>query len=299
MQKIVVICGPTSSGKTSLALKLALEIDAELISSDSRQVYRTLDIGTNKGKLTESSRQYFLEGIPLHLVNLRNPDESYNVFDFKNDFDSKSKEIASKGKNIILVGGTGLYIDAVYRNYQLSDSIENKYSELGINELRKLYVEKYPDAFEQLNYSDQNNPRRLSMHLSKLDAGIELKANQKSELDFIFIYPNFEREELKAKIDARVDEMFKEGLVLETKNALDKYGSNCVALQGIGYKEVVEFINGKYSEEECVKLVKYAHNQYAKRQITWFEGAGRAYPLNRVNGINDTIELVRAFLSNT
>lgn len=299
MQKIVVICGPTSSGKTSLSLKLASAIDAELISSDSRQVYRTLDIGTNKGNLTQSQGQYLLEGIPLHLVNLRNPNESYNVFDFKNDFDLKSKEIASRGKNIILVGGTGLYIDAVYRNYQLSDSIENKYSELGINELRNLYVEKYPDAFEQLNYSDQNNPRRLSMHLSKLDAGIELKSNQKSELDFIFIYPNFEREEIKAKIDARVDEMFKEGLVDETKNALEKYGSNCVALQGIGYKEVVEFINGKYSEEECVKLVKYAHNQYAKRQITWFEGAGRAYPLNRVNGINDTIELVRAFLSNT
>lgn len=296
MQKIVVICGPTSSGKTSLSLKLASAIDAELISSDSRQVYRTLDIGTNKGNLTQSQGQYLLEGIPLHLVNLRNPNESYNVFDFKNDFDLKSKEIASRGKNIILVGGTGLYIDAVYRNYQLSDSIENKYSELGINELRKLYVEKYPDAFEQLNYSDQNNPRRLSMHLSKLDVGIELKANQKSELDFIFIYPNFEREEIKAKIDARVDEMFKEGLVDETKNALEKYGSNCVALQGIGYKEVVEFINGKYSEEECVKLVKYAHNQYAKRQITWFEGAGRAYPLNRVNGINDTIELVRSFL---
>lgn len=295
MQKIVVICGPTSSGKTSLSLKLASEIDAELISSDSRQVYRTLDIGTNKGKLTESSGQYFLEGVPLHLVNLRNPDESYNVFDFKNDFDSKIKEIRSRGKNIILVGGTGLYIDAVYRNYQLSDSIENKYSDLGINELRKLYIEKYPDAFEQLNYSDQNNPRRLSMHLSKLDAGIELKANQKSELEFIFIYPNFEREELKAKIDTRVDEMFQEGLVSETRNALQKYG-DCVALQGIGYKEVVEFLNGKYSEEECVKLVKYAHNQYAKRQITWFEGAGRAYPLNRVNGINDTIELVRSFL---
>lgn len=295
MQKIVVICGPTSSGKTSLSLKLASEIDAELISSDSRQVYRTLDIGTNKGKLTESSGQYFLEGVPLHLVNLRNPDESYNVFDFKNDFDSKCKEIRSRGKNIILVGGTGLYIDAVYRNYQLSDSIENKYSDLGINELRKLYIEKYPDAFEQLNYSDQNNPRRLSMHLSKLDAGIELKANQKSELDFIFIYPSFEREELKAKIDSRVDEMFKEGLIEETKNALETYG-DCVALQGIGYKEVVEFINGKYSEEECVKLVKYAHNQYAKRQITWFEGAGRAYPLNRLNGINDTIELVRSFL---
>jgi tRNA dimethylallyltransferase len=302
MQKIVIICGPTSSGKTSLALKVAKEFNAEIISADSRQVYRDLDIGTNKGILRQDADNlWYQDGIAIHLVNIRNPSERYSVYDFQNDCEAKIDHIKSRGKNVLLVGGTGLYIDSIYRNYILTDSFENKYDDLNVNELKALYQEKYPEEFQQLNYSDQNNPRRLSMHLSKLDAGVELNISadlgMNKDREYIFIYPEFNREELRQRIEARVDEMFNEGLVKETEEALKNYGNDSVALRGIGYKEVVEYLDGKYSLEECIKFVKNSHNQYAKRQITWFEGIGRKYPLKRVASIDDTMELVRDFLS--
>jgi tRNA dimethylallyltransferase len=299
MQKIVIICGPTSSGKTLLGLKTASEFNGEIISADSRQIYRDLDIGTNKGNLVQRGNVCYQSDIPIHLVNIRNPNERYSVYDFKNDCEVKLREIQDNGKNALIVGGTGLYIYSVYRNYILTDSFESKYDELNINELKQIYQERYPEEFTQLNYSDQNNPRRLSMHLSKLDAGVVLsKNNIDSTKEYLFIYPEIDREELRNRIEERVVQMFEEGLVDETRTAVDKYGKDSVALQGIGYREVIEYLDGNYSIDECIKLVQNSHNQYAKRQVTWFEGAGRNYPLKKVRGIDDTIELVRAFLSN-
>jgi tRNA dimethylallyltransferase len=303
MQKIVIICGPTSSGKTAIAMKAAEEFNAEIVSADSRQIYRYLDIGTNKGNLTESKDTWYLGDIPIHLVNIKNPNERYSVYDFKNDSEKKFQDIFARGKNILLVGGTGLYIDSIYRNYVLTDSFENKYGELNINELKNLYKEKYPEEYMQLNYSDQNNPRRLSMHLSKLDAGVELNMSQDriskdSDRQYLFIYPEFTREDLRLRIDKRVDEMFREGIVEETSRVLELFGKDSVALRGIGYREIIDHLEGKISLEECIKQVKYSHNQYAKRQITWFEGTGRNYPLKKVGEIDDTMKLVRTFLSN-
>lgn len=332
MQKIVVICGPTSSGKTKLALQLAKAFKGEIISADSRQIYKDLDIGTNKGSLDLKDKQYYDQGIPIHLVNIVSPDERYSVYDFKRNCEQKIKDlnsnIESKAKSqpdytnassvmnlkaesleqnspklnaqspqlIFIVGGTGLYIDSIYRNYNLQDNVENTYQDLTIEDLRKLYKEKYPEEFAQLNKSDQSNPRRLSMHLSKLDLGISLVQNKNKNYEFLFLYPTYEREALRERIHNRVEEMFAEGLVEETSNAKNKYGENSIALQGIGYAEVLDLLNGTISEEECIEHVKNAHWQYAKRQITWFEGEGRAYPLNVVRGLEDALAIVTPFL---
>ncbi len=316
MQKIVVICGPTSSGKTKLGTELARLFNGEIISADSRQIYKDLDIGTNKGDLVLKDGQYYDQEVPVHLVNIVNPDQRYSVYDFKKNCEKKIEDINSKIESkdqnleqnnpqliapgskpsIFIVGGTGLYIDSIYRNYNLQDNVENTYQDFDIEALRKLYLEKYPEEFEQLNSSDQSNPRRLSMHLSKLDAGIDLKTNLNDKYQFLFLYPAYEREGLRIRIHQRVKEMFDEGLVEETKRAKEKFGENCIALQGIGYSEVLDLLNGKITEEECIEFVKNSHWQYAKRQITWFEGEGRAYPLNVVRGFEDAVARVSSFL---
>ncbi len=294
MQKIVVICGPTSSGKTKLAVELATSMGGEIISADSRQVYRDLDIGTNKGDLEFKDNQYLVQNIPIHLVNLIDPDQRYSVYDFKRDSDAKVEEL--KDKNIFLVGGTGLYIDSIFRNYDLQDNVENTYEDVDLDKLQKTYKEKYPKEYEQLNVSDKSNPRRLSMHLSKLEKGITLVQNQNQKYELIFLYPSFDREDLRNRIHNRVEEMFKEGLVEETLKAKEKYGENSIALHGIGYSEVLDLLSGKITGKQCLELVKNAHWHYAKRQITWFEGEGRGYELNKINSTDMAAKLVNTFL---
>jgi tRNA dimethylallyltransferase len=336
-RKIIIIGGPTASGKTNIALKIAKEFNGELINADSRQVYKYLDIGTNKGEINRqrrsasggelpaSSFQYpdnntrsiwelatgnwLLEDVPIHLISFLNPDQRFSVFEYKQLAEKVIEDIINRGKLPILVGGTGLYIDAIIKSYQLpvassqKDFKYRRYLEtLSIEELQNQLSALDSKLFTSLNNSDKNNPRRLIRLIEKVKNNqlTEDSSHRTTEEtgdwmletgNTIFLYPEYSWEELKEKIENRVDLMFKEGIIDETKKVLSMgYPKDSVALQGTGYKEVIKYLDNEISLEECVNLVKTSHKQYARRQRTWFEGKGRGYKLIKVENKDGEIE---------
>ncbi len=299
MEKILIIGGPTATGKTNIALEIAKNNNGELINADSRQVYKYLDIGTNKGKIKQINKNEFLiEKIPIHLINLITPDKRFNVFEWRQLARKSIKEISLRGKLPILVGGTGLYIDSIIKNYNLNEEqdleLRNKLEQLNINELQKQLNKIDHQKFESLNQSDRNNPRRLIRLIEKAESGSIVNQSEKDifsndtlhEYDYLFLYPEYDWNKLKIKIENRVEQMFKDGLIEETKKILELgYKKDDPGLQIMGYKQAVEYLEGRISLEKCVELVKFAHKQYAKRQRTWFEGIGRNYHLTKVTSI--------------
>ncbi len=325
MNKIYLVGGPTSSGKTEFAIKLAIKLNAELINADSRQIYKYLDIGTNKGKLYEINKELSNNGtflidvknnIPIHLINFINPDIKFSVYDFYTKASQLIKDIYSRNKNVIIVGGTGLYIDSLIKGYNYtSNSFINEIDEIDETSIKKLKDEvslliknnqdlrllenvdlniiqslllKYiPKHFNELNNSERNNKRRLVRIIEKIFEGNVTNSVNSENVVFNyskFYYPIFNFNDLKLKITGRVDEMFKQGLVSEVENIIKLgYNTNCVALKGIGYREVVMFLKNEIDLNTCIELVKQSHIKYAKRQITWFEGEGRGYILNKVS----------------
>ncbi len=290
MEKIIIVGGPTGSGKTKFAIKLAKDINGELINADSRQIYKYLNIGTNKGVLSGDSKKY-IDGIPIHLIDFLKPDVRFNVFEWRSLAINCIKDIQSKGKQAIVVGGTGLYIDSLIKEYdfeskfQISDDQRKPLTSFDNSNLLKVqehFKTQLTQVWDSLNYSDQNNLRRLQRLITKLSTSEKPVTNiLPSFKDYTFYYPKYNWDNLKMIIENRVDEMFKEGLVEETRNVLamgyDKY---CVGLQVMGYKEVIRFLDGEINLEKCIELVKYSHKQYARRQRTWFEGEKRGYRFN-------------------
>ncbi len=346
MTKLIVIGGPTASGKTDLAVKIAKEFNGELINADSRQVYRYLDIGTNKGNIERRrpsrlspSESNVIGGIPIHLIDFLNPDQQFSVFEYKKLAEQKIEEITSRGKLPILVGGTGLYIDAVIKSYQLSvDSNQfnpdyrSYLNNLNANELQNILKAQSPGLLAQLNNSDKNNPRRLIRLIEKSKVKTRRDVSQRTEnlYESLFLYPEYNWNELKIKIDNRVEAMFGQtsgvrhhlpaseknifsdnrqagvsGKKFIVNNIIDEvrmvleigFSKDSIALQGIGYREVLDYIDGKIDLQKCIELVKIAHRQYAKRQRTWFESPGRNYKLTKVNEKINT--KVKEFLNGT
>ncbi|MCA9381146.1 tRNA dimethylallyltransferase [Candidatus Dojkabacteria bacterium] len=315
-QKIIVIGGPTASGKTALALKVAKEFNGELINADSRQIYKYLDIGTNKEVKTEELKDknyrrsarseqserrgspqtlsdmtiYSIEGIPIHLISFLQPNERFDVYSYQKEASELIKDIREKGKLPILVGGTGLYIDSILKNYQFevgenSQELDN----LSLENLQELLKKQTPETFENLNNSDKNNPRRLARLIQKSSSTTKLSTPPLdiNKYEVIFLYPEYNWDKLKEKIKLRVDQMIREGLIKEVKEVLNLgYSKDSVALQGIGYREVLEFLDGEIGAVEMEEDIVHAHIQYAKRQKTWFEGKGRNYKLIKVNKDN-------------
>ena len=287
MEKIIIVGGPTGSGKTKFAIQLAKDINGELINADSRQIYKYLNIGTNKGSLQGESPK-LIDGIPIHLIDFLEPDVRFNVFDWRSLAINCIKDIQSRGKKAIVVGGTGLYIDSLIKEYdfeskfQISDDQRKSLTCLDNSNLLKVqehFKTQLTQVWDSLNYSDQNNLRRLQRLITKLSTIEKTKTSiLPSFKDYTFYYPKYNWDNLKMSIENRVDEMFKEGLVEETRNVLamgyDKY---CVGLQVMGYKEVVRYLDNQIDLDYCKNLVKIAHKQYARRQRTWFEGERRAY----------------------
>jgi tRNA dimethylallyltransferase len=329
MIKLIVIGGPTASGKTDLAVKIAKEFNGELINADSRQVYRYLDIGTNKGKVEVGSKKsevndqtYYLNGILIHLISFLNPDEQFSVFDYKKLAEEKIEEITSRDKLPILVGGTGLYIDAVMKNYDLHSGLNpgsnikvdsGKRKELegkSVEELQKILQTTNFELLTKLNNSDINNPRRLIRLIernSTKKSEISSRTKSENKYETLFLYPSYDWEELKRKIENRVEQMFNlkaatsivapHNIVEETKKVLEMgFSKDSIALQGIGYREVLEYIDNKIDLPKCIELVKISHRQYAKRQKTWFESGGRGYELIKVTNFTEALDKVRSLL---
>ncbi len=274
----LIICGPTASGKSSLAVKIALERNGEVISADSMQVYKGMDIGT--GKITKEE----MRGVRHHLLSFLDPNENYSAARFKKDCERCLDDIKSRGKFPIICGGTGLYIDAVinglFEEENIKPGLREELNEMlsvkGLDFMVKLLAEKDPEIIKEI---DIKNPRRVLRCLEIIEANNEkasvmrAKAAQnayKDDYDIICLMP--EREELNKRIDARVERMFEYGLVDEVKNLLDAgIKKESTSMQAIGYKETVSYIEGKAGLEDTINLVKKATRAYAKRQATWFK----------------------------
>ena len=277
--KVVVIVGPTASGKTKLSIELAKKIDGEIISSDSMQIYKEMDIGT--AKVTKEEMQ----GINHYLVDFVSPDARYTVSDFKKDSEKSIKEIISKGKIPIVVGGTGLYINSLiygieYQDMKFDEQYRNKLIQIAETEegLKKLYEQAYkidPEATEKISQNDKKRIIRiLEIYKStgKTKTEQEILSRQKGvDYDFKVFGITMERGKLYERINHRVDVMIEQGLEDEVRKLISKYSEFPTSMQGLGYKEVVQYFNGELSRVEMIEKIKQESRRYAKRQITWFK----------------------------
>ena len=253
---IIVVCGPTASGKTKLSIDLAKKYNGIIVNADSMQVYKGLDIATAKIKDEEK------EGIPHYLFDIANIEDMYTVYDYQKDLREILDNI--QDKNIIIVGGTGLYIKAGLYNYEFNcETSFNTYDNKTNEELYKLVKEKYPNIDIHVN-----NRKRLIRALNKTDD----YSNKGDELLYpaIFIGLDLDRNFLYERINKRVDMMFDEGLLKEAKDLYDKKVYSKSVMTGIGYKELYEYFDGNISLDEAKDLIKKNTRHYAKRQMTWF-----------------------------
>ena len=276
--KVIVICGPTASGKTALSIELAKKINGEIISSDSMQIYKYMDIGTAKPSEEEK------EGIQHYLLDFVEPNQRYSVAEFKKDAESAIEEILAKGKTPIVVGGTGLYVDSLiygieYQDIELDEKYRKELEERVEKEgLEKLYEEAQkidPQAMEKISINDQKRILRvleIYKATGKNKTEQEIESRKKGvKYDYKVFAINWERPLLYERINKRVDIMIEQGLIEEVEELLKKYDIFPTAMQGLGYKEVVEYLQGITTKEEMIEKLKMETRRYAKRQITWFK----------------------------
>ena len=290
MKDIIVILGPTAVGKTKLSVELAKKIDAEIINGDSMQVYKGMNIGT--AKITPKEK----ENIPHHLFDIVDTSINYTIYDYQRDCRTLIKEILSRGKKVIIVGGTGLYIKAALYNYIFKkQTTSNNYDNLTnmeilakINEY-KVKTEIHP-----------NNRKRLVRLLNKLENNEE-PTFQKDELlyDASFIALTTPRENLYNKINNRVDEMFKNNLLEEVNSLKNKYNESKALQSAIGYKEFIPYFNKEISIEEVKENIKKNSRHYAKRQYTFFIHQFNATWFETdYNNFENTVNEVYSYISN-
>lgn len=257
---IICIVGPTGVGKTKLSVELAKRLNAEIINADSMQVYRHLDIATAKIKEEEK------EGIPHHLFDIVNPEDLYTVYDYQKDCRKKIKEISSRGKNIILVGGTGLYLKAALFDYRFPKEEKTEKESLSTEELITR-LHQYTDHIDV----DLHNQRRLQRLLERYENGtVEEKKGDQPLYDFKIIGLTLDRDVLYQRINQRVDQMVEEGVIEEARSFYDQNLRSKALLTGIGYKELYSYFDGECSKEEAIEKIKQNSRRYAKRQYTFF-----------------------------
>jgi len=261
---IIVIAGPTGVGKTKMSIELAKKYNGEIINADSTQVYRNLDIAT--AKIKEQEKQNIIH----HLIDIKDINEDYTVYDFQKDCRNKIDEIVQKNKTPIIVGGTGLYLNAALYDYKFEEEkTNNNYDEI---ETEKLYQELI--KFDSKTDIHQNNRKRIIRTLNHYhnnnESISELKKGDKLLYNAIFIGLTTDRKLLYEKINNRVDVMIKEGLIEEAKKIYDTNLKTKAVLTPIGYKELFLYFENKLSLEESISLIKQKSRKYAKRQYTWF-----------------------------
>ena len=285
MKQMITILGPTASGKTPLAAALAARIDGEIISADSRQVYRRMDIGTGKdlGDYILKIKDERLK-IPYHLIDIAEPGTKYNLFQYKQDFFDAYQDIVGRGKTPILCGGTGLYIEAVLKGYQLSPVPQNP-------ELRARLEGKTLDELTQMltalkaqtgstmhNKTDvdscQRAIRAIEIETHNLEHPTPLR--ELPPVDSLIIGVDIDREERRAKITRRLKARLEEGMIDEVKGLLaEGIPAEDLIYYGLEYKFVTEYLVGKTSYDEMFTRLEIAIHQFAKRQMTWFRGMER------------------------
>lgn len=275
--KVIVICGPTASGKTALSIELAKKINGEIISADSMQIYKDMDIGTAKPDQEE------MQGIKHYLLDFVNPDERYSVAEYKKDATNAIEEILQKGKTPIIVGGTGLYVDTLiygieYNDIKIDEEYRQKLEEIaekqGLETLYNMAVKIDETAMKKISVNDK---KRIIRVLEIYKATGKTKTQQEIEsrkngvkYDYKIFALNMNRETLYNRINLRVDIMIEKGLIDEVKKLKEKYNKFPTAMQGLGYKEVVEYLERKITKEEMIEKIKMETRRYSKRQLTWF-----------------------------
>ena len=297
--KVIVICGPTASGKTALSIELAKRINGEIISADSMQIYKDMNIGTAKPTAEE------MQGIKHYLLDFISPDERYSVAQFKLDAKKAIKEIIQKGKTPIVVGGTGLYVDSLiyeieYNEIEFDEEYRKKLEDIAEKEgLEKLYEKAKkidPEAIKKISENDKKRILRIleiynATGKNKTEQEIESRKNE-VEYDYKVFALYWDREELYNRINKRVDIMIKQGLIEEVKNIIKKYEKFPTAMQGLGYKEVVEYLNDEITEEEMIEKIKMETRRYAKRQMTWFRKNKQTIWINGNESIQNNVNII-------
>ena len=276
--KVIVIVGPTASGKTSLSIELAKKINGEIVSCDSMQIYKDMDIGSAKPTQEE------MQGIKHYLIDVVSPNERFSVAEYKKQAERAIEEILTKGKVPIVIGGTGLYADSLIYGieYQEIDYDENYRKSLEIQAqtddgLKMLYNQAKRIDEEAIKKISENDKKRiirvLEIYHQTGKTKTELEAeSRKNEVkyDYKVFAINMDRQVLYDRINRRVDIMIENGLIQEVENLLEKYKAFPTAMQGLGYKEVVQYFNKELTKEEMIDKIKQETRRYAKRQLTWF-----------------------------
>jgi len=299
--KVIVIVGPTASGKTALSIELAKELNGEIISADSMQIYKNMNIGTAKPTVEE------MQGITHHLIDIIEPDQKFSVAQYKLMAEKKIEEILNKGKLPIIVGGTGLYITSLIENIKFEDiEIDEKYRKELIKRAQKEGLEK---LYEELQKIDPDSAKRVSPNdLKRITRALEVykatgktitEHNKNSKLeevkyDYRIFGLNSEREIIYDRINKRVDIMLEVGLIEEVKELLKNYKTFPTAMQGLGYKEVKMFLDGLITKEEIIEKLKMETRRYAKRQLTWFRRYKQIIWLDIQDSIDDKIKVVKS-----
>ena len=268
--KVIAIVGPTASGKTAYSIELAKQINGEIISADSRYVYKGFDIGTAKPTKEEQ------DGIPHHMIDIVEPEFEYSAGLYKQEASKLILEINSKGKIPIITGGTGLYIDILLKNYDLPQIEANR-------ELRDSLMQLETETlFEKLakldkdatNIIDSNDRKKIIRAIEIITTSgktlNETRGIGESKYEIEWLGKNFDRDTLYSRIDKRVDNMVETGLIEETKALLQKHGKIPNLVNTIGYREIISYLDNNCSLEEALDLLKKNTRNYAKRQLTWF-----------------------------
>ena len=296
--KIVVIVGPTASGKTKLSIELAKKIDGEVVSCDSMQIYKEMDIGSAKPTIEE------MQGIKHHLIDYISPEERYSVARYKQDAKKAIKEILEKGKVPIIVGGTGLYVNSLiyeieYNKIEFNAEYREKLEEKAKKGLEDLYEEAKkidPKAMEIISPNDKKRIIRVleiyhATKKTKTELEIESRKNE-VPYDYRVFAIDIKRDILYDRINKRVDKMIEQGLIQEVENLKQKYSKFPTAMQGLGYKEVVQYFENELTKEEMIEKIKQETRRYAKRQLTWFRKNKETIWLNGLDDVQKNIDII-------
>ncbi|MFC1780339.1 tRNA (adenosine(37)-N6)-dimethylallyltransferase MiaA [Patescibacteria group bacterium] len=308
--KVIAVIGPTASGKTSLAISLAKKFDGELVNTDSRQIYKYLDIGTAKGEIKQIPNKYQiskpniqnlevyeLEGATIHLINVVGPDEVLTLAQYQKLAYAVIEDILKRGKLPILVGGTGLYIDAITKGYKMpriapNRKLREELNSKTVDQLSKILKELNVNSYKRLNESDRKNKHRLIRIIEVSEAGRKFlsKKFENPNYDFIFITPKRSREELYERINKRAKIIVESGLIDEVKAIIRKgYSFTKPALTAISYPIVKRYLENEITKEELIEQFAQGDRNYARRQITWF----KRYPTIVVEDEKEAIREVK------
>lgn len=276
---LIILTGPTAVGKTALSIRLAKAVNGEIISADSMQVYKGMDIGS--AKITKEE----MEGVPHHLIDVLEPSEEFNIVKFQELSKKALDEIYAKGKLPIITGGTGFYIQSILYDIAFDNNENNKTyrtkletlarEEGGTTKLFEMLKKVDPESAKIIHANNVKRVIRALEYYEETKTPISLhneeQREKESPYNFCYFVLNDEREQLYKNIDKRVDSMFETGLLEEVKTLYEKgYTKDMVSMQGLGYKEILDYFNGEISLERAIYLIKRDTRHFAKRQLTWF-----------------------------